>query len=186
MSEPVTDEKTRSPEDAKTNSLEDTNVVAHRVLLIADDGANMDDSASADGDANAVDGENADGAKVDDGAESLREKIAAAGFEVARATAEEAARRVEEFAPEVVLIAFGGREGEGRLVTLARRLRSEPKTFALPVVRSEEHTSELQSRQYHVCRLPLEKQNIAPANNRLARRPDSLTTVVVTPGYSRC
>src|SRR5204863_8686455 len=100
---------------------------------------------SADGDANAVDGENADGA------ESLREKIAAAGFEVARATAEEAARRVEEFAPEVVLIAFGGREGEGRLVTLARRLRSEPKTFALPVVllfRTDERT--LRSSARHV------------------------------------
>src|SRR3712207_8970832 len=27
------------------------------------------------------------------------------------------------------------------------------------VVRSEEHTSELQSRQYHVCRLLLEKKN---------------------------
>src|SRR3712207_8594588 len=29
----------------------------------------------------------------------------------------------------------------------------------LPVLRSEEHTSELQSRQYLVCRLLLEKQN---------------------------
>src|SRR3712207_7855309 len=30
---------------------------------------------------------------------------------------------------------------------------------ALPVLRSEEHTSELQSRQYLVCRLLLEKKN---------------------------
>src|SRR3712207_8553215 len=31
---------------------------------------------------------------------------------------------------------------------------------ALDIVRSEEHTSELQSRQYLVCRLLLEKKNI--------------------------
>ena len=136
MSEPVTDEKTESLEDAKTNSPEDTNVVARRVLLIAKDGAGA-----------------VDGAKVDDGTsvEALREKIASAGFEVARASVESAARRVEEFAPDVVLIAFGGREGEGRLVTLARRLRSEPATFALPVVllfRADERT--LRSAAQHV------------------------------------
>src|SRR5436305_869480 len=136
MSEPVTDEKTESLEDAKTNSPEDTNVVARRVLLIAKDGAGA-----------------VDGAKVDDGksVEALREKIASAGFEVARASVENAARRVEEFAPEVVLIAFGGRESEGRLVTLARRLRSEPATFALPVVllfRADERT--LRSAARHV------------------------------------
>src|SRR2546423_10791884 len=141
MSEPVTDEKTESLEDAKTNLPEDTNVVARRVLLIAEDGVG------------AVDGENADGAKVDDGTsvEALCEKIASAGFEVARANVESAARRVEEFAPEVVLIAFGGREGEGRLVTLARRLHSEPATFALPVVllfRADERT--LHSAARHV------------------------------------
>src|SRR5256714_3097611 len=128
MSEPVA--------DVKTNSLEGGRVVARRALLIADDVAS------------AVVGENADdGAR----AEALREKIASAGFEVARATVEEAARRVEEFAPEVVFICFGGREGEGRLVTLARRLRSEPATFALPVVllfRTDERT--LRSSARHV------------------------------------
>src|SRR3712207_7171009 len=31
-----------------------------------------------------------------------------------------------------------------------------------PVLRSEEHTSELQSRQYLVCRLLLEKKRISP------------------------
>src|SRR3712207_7489934 len=30
--------------------------------------------------------------------------------------------------------------------------------------RSEEHTPELQSRQYHVCRLLLEKKNISPTS----------------------
>src|SRR3712207_7619172 len=36
-----------------------------------------------------------------------------------------------------------------------------------PVARSEEHTSELQSRQYLVCRLLLEKKNRAQRNRRL-------------------
>ncbi|HYH85185.1 MAG TPA: response regulator [Pyrinomonadaceae bacterium] len=65
---------------------------------------------------------------------ALRESLASIGFEAARASAQEAARRIEEFAPQVVLFAFGERDGEGRLVTLARRLRSEPSTFALPLV----------------------------------------------------
>src|SRR3712207_8442305 len=37
-----------------------------------------------------------------------------------------------------------------------------------PSIRSEEHTSELQSRQYLVCRLLLEKKN--PASRRFHRR----------------
>src|SRR3712207_9016209 len=36
----------------------------------------------------------------------------------------------------------------------------EAKTSGLNLVRSEEHTSELQSRQYLVCRLLLEKKKI--------------------------
>src|SRR3712207_7019171 len=35
-----------------------------------------------------------------------------------------------------------------------------PHLHAVALVRSEEHTSELQSRQYLVCRLLLEKKNI--------------------------
>src|SRR5258707_6459560 len=35
---------------------------------------------------------------------------------------------------------------------------ADPRGQKIPV-RSEEHTSELQSRQYHVCRLLLEKKN---------------------------
>src|SRR3712207_6886647 len=46
----------------------------------------------------------------------------------------------------------------------ARRLRAAAAARELPraalVARSEEHTSELQSRQYLVCRLLLEKKNI--------------------------
>src|SRR3712207_8746515 len=41
-------------------------------------------------------------------------------------------------------------------------------------LRSEEHTSELQSRQYLVCRLLLEKKNIAPPGvSRYAGRPST-------------
>src|SRR3712207_7691572 len=47
------------------------------------------------------------------------------------------------------------------------RLERLPLYFTphLRGVRSEEHTSELQSRQYLVCRLLLEKQDSAPAHH---------------------
>src|SRR3712207_7387425 len=54
---------------------------------------------------------------------------------------------------------FGGGEiglvpidGDGQLFALLRSM------FAVAIERSEEHTSELQSRQYLVCRLLLEKK----------------------------
>lgn len=87
-----------------------------RALLVADEGAN---------------------------AEALRESLAAAGLEVEVASVERVARRAAEVAPSVILIAFGTREGEGRLITLARRLRAAPQSFALPVVflfRADERT----------------------------------------------
>ena len=73
---------------------------------------------------------------ADEGAEAagLREKLSGAGFEAELVPAEEAAARAKESRPSVVILAFGGREGEGRLVALARRLRSDPSSFALPVV----------------------------------------------------
>src|SRR3712207_8458561 len=54
--------------------------------------------------------------------------------------------------------------GRGQQVRSGRRLDDQPLEEGVvePVdVRSEEHTSELQSRQYLVCRLLLEKKNIA-------------------------
>src|SRR3712207_8268119 len=45
-----------------------------------------------------------------------------------------------------------GRGGRGAALTELERLRA--------LLRSEEHTSELQSRQYLVCRLLLEKKNL--------------------------
>jgi DNA-binding response OmpR family regulator len=86
---------------------EDAPAAARRALVVADDAADAD---------------------------ALSEHLASTGFEVARASGHDASRRIEEFAPQIVLIAFSGREGEGRLVTLARRLRSERATFALPLI----------------------------------------------------
>jgi DNA-binding response OmpR family regulator len=106
MSEPTTDE-THAREDTHHVSSDDADAVARRALLVADDGAETD---------------------------ALREKLISAGFEVTCLSAEEAARRAEGLAPSVIVLAFGGREGEGRLLSLARRLRIEPASFALPVV----------------------------------------------------
>lgn len=73
---------------------------------------------------------------ADEGADAsaLKDKLAAAGLEVETASIEAAARRASESEPSVVVLAFGGREGEARLVSLARRMRAEPESFALPVV----------------------------------------------------
>jgi DNA-binding response OmpR family regulator len=64
----------------------------------------------------------------------LRERFTAAGFAADCASVEEAPTRAAEHAPAAVLLIFGGRAGEGRLVALARLLRSEPSSFALPVL----------------------------------------------------
>src|SRR3712207_8125654 len=58
-------------------------------------------------------------------------------------------RTVEELGPELLLEAFDlvAQWGLGHVQPLGR-----------PAERSEEHTSELQSRQYLVCRLLLEKK----------------------------
>src|SRR3712207_8668826 len=69
--------------------------------------------------------------------------------------------------PYTTLFRSVGRLGEDRLVD-DRRPVDEPTDDAdvgvaqRRVVRSEEHTSELQSRQYLVCRLLLEKKTIKP------------------------
>ena len=73
----------------------------------------------------------ADGGAGDD---ALRERLAASGFAADCASPDEAPSRIAELAPTAVLLAFGEREGEGQLVALARRLRTEPSSFALPVV----------------------------------------------------
>ena len=93
--------------DKETNARAEAADSTRRALLVADEGAD---------------------------ASALRDKLAAAGLEVETALVEAASRRVSESAPSVVVLAFGGREGEGRLVSLARRMRAEPESFGLPVV----------------------------------------------------
>src|SRR3712207_9023054 len=61
----------------------------------------------------------------------------------------------------VQFVKFQGRSVERAVFANAVRVacaRAEPPA---PQIRSEEHTSELQSRQYLVCRLLLEKKKIA-------------------------
>src|SRR3712207_7612301 len=55
----------------------------------------------------------------------------------------------------------GAKRRPGPRRVLPARSRAAPSYP--PPGRSEEHTSELQSRQYLVCRLLLEKKNISPA-----------------------
>ena len=93
--------------DKETTARAEAAAPKRRALLVADEGAD---------------------------ASTLRDKLSAAGLEVETASIEAAARRAAESAPSVVVLAFGGREGEGRLVSLARRMRAEPESFALPVV----------------------------------------------------
>src|SRR3712207_6920862 len=58
-------------------------------------------------------------------------------------------RRADRAQPPLLHVRLGGREGgEHQVHAAGQRLRQ----------RSEEHTSELQSRQYLVCRLLLEKK----------------------------
>src|SRR3712207_8096565 len=58
----------------------------------------------------------------------------------------------------VVQPGAGLADGPRRLVGHGPRGRSAARALRAPVLRSEEHTSELQSRQYLVCRLLLEKK----------------------------
>src|SRR3712207_8619477 len=58
--------------------------------------------------------------------------------------------------------ALAGRAGPGRHVALDVRADVVGVGLFVAPLRSEEHTSELQSRQYLVCRLLLEKKNTIP------------------------
>src|SRR3712207_7694413 len=56
--------------------------------------------------------------------------------------------------------------GDGELLVLGRPQRGGAVAH---LARSEEHTSELQSRQYLVCRLLLEKKKLLPLQSLLTR-----------------
>jgi PleD family two-component response regulator len=82
-----------------------------------------------------------------DACEKLSARLDAAGLDVTFVTVDDAARSLNVAANvaahAVALIAFGEREGQSALVGLARRLRAEPLTFAMPVVflfRTDERT----------------------------------------------
>src|ERR1043165_7972922 len=89
--------------DRKTHSSAGPTRARRRALFVADEGAD---------------------------ASALKTKLVEAGLEVETASVEEAAGRAAESEPSIVLLAFGVREGESRLVSLARRLRAEPESFA--------------------------------------------------------
>src|SRR3712207_8004306 len=60
----------------------------------------------------------------------------------------------------------GSYGGSMNLVTAT--LKSDNSVYQQLALRSEEHTSELQSRQYLVCRLLLEKKKITPLSSILS------------------
>src|SRR2546429_3003207 len=67
---------------------------------------------------------------------------------------------------------FGGTDGN-RIGCLPKSLLKNPGLFFVPVrVRSEEHTSELQSRLHLVCRLLLEKKKHTHTSTGDVRGPD--------------
>ncbi|HEX7318125.1 MAG TPA: hypothetical protein VF297_29750, partial [Pyrinomonadaceae bacterium] len=85
-----------------------TRKAPRRVLLVADNGTEVD---------------------------SLRLRLAEAGYAADSSDIERAPSCLDgESEPSAVLLVFGEREGEGRLVALARRLRAEPSSFAMPVL----------------------------------------------------
>src|SRR5687768_18060129 len=59
---------------------------------------------------------------------------------------------------------------DAALAAYDRALSQHPRTRLLLLTRSEEHTSELQSRLHLVCRLLLEKKKIAPLSHDVDRR----------------
>src|SRR3712207_7468665 len=78
--------------------------------------------------------------------------------EVPRVGVVEVGLEVAHLLEQGVEVGVGVRHRLGDLVE-AVELSLDPGDRLLDVLRSEEHTSELQSRQYLVCRLLLEKKN---------------------------
>src|SRR3712207_7519625 len=69
---------------------------------------------------------------------------------------EQALKMIEEEHPDLVLLDVMMPDMSG--FEVAEKMKQNPEMADIPIIfRSEEHTSELQSRQYLVCRLLLEK-----------------------------
>src|SRR2546422_5384314 len=64
--------------------------------------------------------------------------------------------------PKTYLVKIAGTPSEAELARLRQGLFIPSKTGKRVKTRSEEHTSELQSRLHLVCRLLLEKKNVSP------------------------
>src|SRR2546423_11932459 len=62
---------------------------------------------------------------------------------------------------------FGEASGMGRGLRAALDMRPDPNAYRALLARSEEHTSELQSLAYLVCRLLLEKKKYGSTNGSL-------------------
>src|SRR3712207_4355041 len=103
------------------------------------------------------------------GEEQVLEALEAAG--AYRATSFDAPRSNEDDAGDSLADAFGGEESGFGLAedrATLERLMAAITPREREVLRSEEHTSELQSRQYLVCRLLLEKKNLISSTDRVS------------------
>src|SRR3712207_8044446 len=67
---------------------------------------------------------------------------------------------LQDLAGQVGIVCFLGRDGQVPRGVFPHHGILVPKRLEQSLARSEEHTSELQSRRYLVCRLLLEKKNI--------------------------
>lgn len=66
---------------------------------------------------------------------TMQQQLAASGYQTLTATTERAGEIIKEFAPDVIVVEVGDdSDGEQERFALARRLRSEPATYALPLV----------------------------------------------------
>src|SRR5437762_7604305 len=121
----------------------------------------------------------------------LRYNLDAEGYEVETVgRGDDADTRLKERVPDLVVLDWmlPGLSG----IELCRRLRARPETKALPIImltargeRSEEHTSELQSPMYLVCRLLLEKKNHPPRRVRYHPEPPAVVRAALVPCLRR-
>src|SRR5438270_6148026 len=81
-------------------------------------------------------------------------------------------------------LASGGIGSDGR-TSVSRSTVPSPATIAMSTIRSEEHTSELQSQSNLVCRLLLEKKKSYSFNTRFSKRQQISTRYLDLPNRVR-
>src|SRR3712207_7008231 len=85
------------------------------------------------------------------------------------------------FRSALIVIYVGTQLAAGLVMAVSSDSTQRNLMFILPLIfRSEEHTSELQSRQYLVCRLLLEKKNKTASDHLLRDTPHCLRTTSST------